>query len=98
MIGFLLDANRDSAGGSKSVFFAGTDEGRLLKQDFGTTIDSQIYDLEAMLRTSEMEARGVDRDFRQLYKDLTRRPGEGKSDWGRRVLRIVFRWDIRELS
>lgn len=98
MIGFLLDANQDSAGRSKSVFFARTDEARLLKQDFGTTIDSQIYDLEAMLRTSEMEARGIDRNFRKLHKDLTRRAGKGKADWARRVFRIVFKWDICELS
>lgn len=78
------------------MFFAGTDEARLLKQDFGTTIDSQIYDLEALLRTSEMEARGIDRSFRKLHKDLTRHAGEGKGDWARRVLRIVFKWDICE--
>lgn len=96
MLGFLLDTNRDNAGRSNSVFFAGTDAGRVLKQDFGTKIDAQIIDLEALLRATEMEARGIDRDFRKLYKSIRRRITEQKVDWGRRVLRRIFKWDIGE--
>lgn len=98
MIGFLLNTNRDNAGQSNSVFFAGTDAGRLLKQDHGTEIDSQIIDLEAMLRTSEMEARGIDRNFKKLHKAIMRSPQEQKGDWGRRALRAMFKWDIHEYT
>lgn len=94
MLGFLLDTNCDNAGPSDSVFFAGTDEGRLLKQDFGKKIDAQIIDLEAMLQMTEMDARGVDHNFKKLHKALGRRPKEQKGDWGRRVLRLIFKWDI----
>lgn len=94
MLGFLLNTNRDDAGRSNSVFFAGTDEGRILKQSFGSKIDSQITDMESMLRVTEMEDRAVDRNFRRLYNALERQSHEQKGDWGRRVLRLVFKWDI----
>lgn len=94
MMGFLLSTVRDNVGRSGSLFFAGTDEGRLMKQDFGTKIDAQIVDLEAMLRMTEMEARGVDQAFRELHKAVGLRPGEQKVDWGRRVLAHIFKWDI----
>lgn len=94
MLGFLLDTKRDHAGRSNSVFFAGTDEARLLKQAYGTKIDSQIIDLETMLRMTEIEGRQIDRGFRKLQKTFIRRPMEQKVDWGRRVLRSVFKWDV----
>lgn len=94
MLGFLLDTKWDRAGRSNSLFFAGTDEARLLKQAYGTKIDSQIIDLETMLRMTEIETREIDRDFRKLQKAFVRRPTEQKIDWGRRVLRSVFKWDV----
>lgn len=69
---------------------------RQMKQEYGTQIDTQIIDLEAMLRATEMDVRGVDRNFRKLHKALIRRPQEQKGDWGRRALRLIFRWDICE--
>lgn len=92
-IGFLLDTNRDNAGRSNSVFFAGTDEGMRLKQKFGTKIDAQIIDLESMLRMTEMDDRGADRQFRNLHEALIRGPQEQKGDWGRRALRLLFQWN-----
>lgn len=94
MMGFLLDTNHDTAGRSKSVFFAGTDNARIVKQCFGTQIDAQIIDLEAMLRMTEIEARVIDWNFRNLHTALAHQPGEGKIDWGCRVFRLIFKWDL----
>ncbi|KAE9402471.1 hypothetical protein BT96DRAFT_937130 [Gymnopus androsaceus JB14] len=54
LLGFLINTCRDSIGWSNSAFWAGTEDGCMLKEKYGTKISSQIHDLEALLLAQQM--------------------------------------------
>lgn len=66
----------------------------MLKQRYGTKIDSQVHDLQAMLSAQELEVRGVDAEFLKVWSDVSKVGRGQNSDWKRSALGRIFRYDI----
>lgn len=66
----------------------------MLKQKYGTKIDSQVQDLEAMLAAQELEVRGVDAEFLRVWADVNKGGRSLSADWKRSALGRIFRYDI----
>ncbi|KAE9388861.1 hypothetical protein BT96DRAFT_947302 [Gymnopus androsaceus JB14] len=96
LLGFLLNTRRDQSGRSLSAFWTGTDDGRMLKQRYGTKIDSQVHDLQAMLSAQELEVRGVDAEFLKVWSDVSKVGRGQNSDWKRSALGRIFRFMVEE--
>ena len=92
-MGFLINSQRDNSGRNRSIYWASTDAGRLLKVQNGTQIDQQTHDLEAMMRVFEIKEREDDRELTSFMQLIAKRSNEQKNCWRRRVLREIFNKD-----
>jgi len=94
LLRFLINPRHDSSGWSNSAFWAGTEDGRVLKEKYGTKISSQVHDLEALLLAQQMEVRGLDADLVKVWSDISKAGRGQTADWKRSALGRIFRYDI----
>jgi hypothetical protein len=98
-MGYLITSQRDRAGRSNSVFFAATAEGQKVKETFGSKVDAQITQLEALFTMQEVDTRNVDRELNKLVNSFARTPAEKNvKDTDQRVLNAVLQYDLGAFS
>jgi hypothetical protein len=91
----LVHTATDSKNRTKSVWFAGTELGRLVKEEFGTKVDSQTEDITTLFKVMAMEARGVERRLGTLVTSFGRK-SEMTQDSNRRVMNPILEYDLCE--
>lgn len=91
LLATLVHTDQDSKGLTKSVWFAGTELGRLVKEEYGTKVDSQTADITAMFRMIKMNSRGVERRLGILMTELSK--SLSNHDKERMAMNTIFTYD-----
>jgi hypothetical protein len=94
-MGWLITTEHDSKGRSLSAYFVTTPSSKLVKECFSSKMDAQVRQLESMFTITEMDQQGVEAELANLVLACGRGDKEQLKDWHRRVLGLLFKFDIR---
>ncbi|KAJ3968125.1 hypothetical protein EV361DRAFT_952616 [Lentinula raphanica] len=98
LLGHLVITDPDAESRSRSVSWGCTDVVKQVIEDNAIHLRTQLTDIETMLRSKEMELRGIDEELARLATACIKTKTESARDRDRRVISRCFAYDVERCT